>query len=169
MPASCHGGWLFIIAKEMIPVGINIKKFDIRIIKEKGGRYDLDKKLTTPFSAVKVFVEVLELDKRTEELFAMITLDVKNQITGIFEVSKGGLHQSIVHPRNIFQRAILQNAAAVILAHNHPSTDTTASKEDIRITKKLMAAGEILGIEILDHLIIGDENKFSSMKERDLI
>ena len=66
-------------------MGINIKKFDIRIVKENGGRYDLDKKLTTPFSAAKVFVEVLELDKRTEELFAMITLDVKIRLQGFLK------------------------------------------------------------------------------------
>ncbi len=87
---------------------INIQKYDVRLVKEDGGRYDLDKTLHTPASAVNVFTEVLEMDKRTQEVFAIITLDVKSQITGVFEVSKGGLHQSVVHPRIIFQRAILQ-------------------------------------------------------------
>lgn len=100
---------------------VNIQKYSLRIVKESGGRYDLDKVIKNPKDAKNVFVEVLELDKRAEEVFAMVTLDIKNQVTGVFEVSIGSLSSSLVTPREVFKRAILQNAKAIILAHNHPS------------------------------------------------
>ena len=78
--------------------------------------------------------------------------------------STGSLATSIVHPREIFKMAILSNAYSLILAHNHPSGDVTLSKEDINISKRLKECGELIGINILDHVIIGD-NKYLSLKE----
>ena len=95
----------------------------------------------------------------------LITLDTKNNITGIFTVSTGSLNASIVHPREVFKRAVLQNAASIIICHNHPSGDPTPSQEDINTTKRIYDAGKILGIELLDHIIIGD-NDYISLKER---
>jgi len=90
-------------------------------------------------------------------------LDGKNRITTIHVVSEGSLNQSIVHPRETFKSAILANAAAVILAHNHPSGDTTPSREDREITRRLREAGDILGIKVLDHVIVDTDsgNSFS--------
>lgn len=95
-------------------------------------------------------------------------INTKNKPTAIHTVSIGTLNSTVVHPREIFKAAILSNAASIILAHNHPSGDPTPSKEDIGITKRLVDAGELLGITVMDHIIIG-ENNYVSMKKRSLI
>jgi DNA repair protein RadC len=148
---------------------INIQKYSLRVVKEKGGRYDLERKVTNPESAKNVFVDVLDLDKRTEEVFAIIILDVQSQITGVFEVSIGNLSSSLVSPREVFKRAILQNAAAILLGHNHPSSIPDPSSDDIQVTKKLIKAGEIIGIKVMDHIIVGSKDNYVSMKERNVI
>src|SRR3972149_7061142 len=91
------------------------------------------------------------------EEFIIIGLDGKNRLQFLNSVSMGCLTSSIVHPREVFKPAILGNAVSLILCHNHPSGDPTPSQEDISITSKLVAAGELLGIKILDHIIIGDD------------
>jgi DNA repair protein RadC len=83
-------------------------------------------------------------------------------------VAVGGLNSSGVEPREVFKSAVRQSAAAVILVHNHPSGDPTPSREDVALTRRLLQAGELLGIEILDHLIIGD-NKYVSLKAEQLL
>ncbi len=148
---------------------INIQKYSLRVIKENGGRYDLDRTIKSPRDAKNVFIEVLDLDKRAEEIFAIITLDIKNQITGVFEVSVGNLSSSLVTPREVFKRAILQNAAAIILAHNHPSLIPDPSTDDIKITKKLMQCGDVLGIQVLDHVVVGSKHDYVSLKEEGLV
>ncbi|PUU86262.1 MULTISPECIES: RadC family protein [Halanaerobium] len=148
---------------------VNIQKFSLRIVKESGGRYDIDKYVRNPFQARDLFVEVVELDRRTEEVFAIATLDVKNKVTGVFEVSTGTLTSSLVTPREVFKRAILQNAAGIVLAHNHPSGVADASSDDISITKKLQKAGKIMGINVVDHIIIGSRDNFISMQEENLM
>jgi len=100
------------------------------------------------------------LDKDREE-FVVIMLNVKNKIIGISSISVGSLTSSLVHPREVFKPLILHNAAAVILSHNHPSGDPTPSQDDINITSRLKEIGEIMGIKILDHIIVGD-GKFIS-------
>ncbi|PTW01329.1 MULTISPECIES: RadC family protein [Halanaerobium] len=148
---------------------VNIQKFSLRIVKESGGRYDIDKYVRNPFQARDLFVEVVELDRRAEEVFAIATLDVKNKVTGVFEVSTGTLTSSLVTPREVFKRAILQNAAGIVLAHNHPSGVADASSDDISITKKLQKAGKIMGINVVDHIIIGSRDNFISMQEENLM
>ena len=148
---------------------VNIQKFSLRIVKESGGRYDIDKYVRNPFQARDLFVEVVELDRRAEEVFAIATLDVKNKVTGVFEVSTGTLTSSLVTPREVFKRAILQNAAGIVLAHNHPSGVADASSDDISVTKKLQKAGKIMGINIVDHIIIGSRDNFISMQEENLM
>jgi len=154
--------------KEM-RVMVNIQKFSLRIVKESGGRYDIDKYVRNPFQARDLFVEVVELDRRAEEVFAIATLDVKNKVTGVFEVSTGTLTSSLVTPREVFKRAILQNGAGIVLAHNHPSGVADASSDDISITKKLQKAGKIMGINVVDHIIIGSRDNFISMQEENLM
>ncbi len=90
------------------------------------------------------------------EHFVVILLDRKNQVIGFHTVSIGSLTASVVHPREVFKVAILSNAAAVIFGHNHPSGDPTPSAEDKALTSRLVEAGEILGIQVLDHVVIGD-------------
>src|SRR6056297_908717 len=147
-------------------MAINVQKYSLRVVKENGGRYDLDKEISTPNSAMQVFIKILELSKRTEEVFAMLTMDTKSNLTGVFVVSVGNLSSSLVTPREVFKRAILQNSKAIILGHNHPSGDPEPSGDDIQITERLVEAGELLGIDVFDHLIIGSSSNFVSLKER---
>ena len=102
------------------------------------------------------------------EEFIIIGLDGKNRLQFLNSVSMGCLTSSIVHPREVFKPAILGNAVSLILCHNHPSGNPTPSQEDISITSKLVAAGELLGIKILDHIIIGDD-KYVSFADTGLI
>ena len=99
------------------------------------------------------------------EHFVAVLLNTKNHVIAITPISIGSLNASIVHPRELFQRAILANCASVILAHNHPSGDPTPSSEDIELTRRLAEAGKLLDIAVLDHIVVG-ENCFVSLKER---
>src|SRR5574342_287673 len=101
----------------------------------------------------------------TQEHFVCLYLNTKNQVMHKQTVFIGSLNASIVHPREVFKEALKRSAASVICIHNHPSGDPTPSREDIEVTKRLTESGKIVGVELLDHLIIG-ENKFVSLKEK---
>jgi DNA repair protein RadC len=103
-----------------------------------------------------------------KEVFRCALLDAKNRVFKESRISEGTLTNSLIHPREAFRDAIKESAASVIFAHNHPSGDTTPSREDILITERLVNAGEIVGIKVLDHVIIGDE-RYTSMFERGYI
>lgn len=103
-----------------------------------------------------------------KETLKSILMDTKNRVLSIKTVSIGDLSSSIVHPREVFKDAIIASAASLIVAHNHPSGDPTPSADDVAVTKRLMDAGVIIGIDLLDHIVIGD-GKFVSLKERGLI
>lgn len=112
--------------------------------------------LTRYTSPSQIFETFSFLKHETKEYFLTIHLDGKNRICCIDEVSVGSLNQSIVHPREVFKSTLLSSAAAIILLHNHPTGDPTPSSEDIEITRRLREAGEIIGVKVLDHIIIGD-------------
>ena len=95
------------------------------------------------------------------EHFIVLLLDRKNNVTGINTVAIGSLSATVVHPREVFTPAILDKAAAIILAHNHPSGDPAPSPEDKAMTRKLVEAGKLLGIQVLDHIIVGHERAYS--------
>lgn len=99
-----------------------------------------------------------------KETFMELCLDTKNQIIREDTVSIGSLNANVVHPREVFRTALIESAAQIIVAHNHPSGDPTPSREDIEITKKLVETGKIVGIGVMDHVVIGDGRHFS-MKE----
>jgi DNA repair protein RadC len=103
-----------------------------------------------------------------KEYFLILLLDGKNRIIRRVQISEGSLNQSIVHPREVFSPAVKESAAAIILVHNHPTGDPAPSSEDIAITRRLREAGEIMGIKVLDHIIIGD-GEFVSFVERGLL
>ena len=90
------------------------------------------------------------------EVFGILCLTTKHRLIAYHEVSRGCLDSTLVHPREVFKAALLANAAAIILAHNHPSGDPTPSPDDVALTSRLRAVGTLIGIEVLDHLIIGD-------------
>ena len=101
----------------------------------------------------------------TQEHFVCLYLNTKNQVIHRQTVFIGSLNASIVHPREVFKEAFRRSAASIICFHNHPSGDATPSREDIEVTKRLVECGKMIGIEILDHIIIGDK-KYVSMKEK---
>lgn len=100
-----------------------------------------------------------------EEHLKVIMLNTKNMVIYIKEVSVGSLNSSIVHPREVFSEAVKRNSASIIVCHNHPSGDPTPSREDINITERLKDCGKLLGIDLLDHLIIGN-GSYVSLKEK---
>ena len=101
----------------------------------------------------------------TQEHFVCLYLNTKNQVLHKQTIFIGSLNASIVHPREVFKEAFRRSAASIICLHNHPSGDPTPSREDIDVTKRLMDCGKLMGIEVLDHLIIG-EKKYVSLKEK---
>lgn len=104
----------------------------------------------------------------TQESFIIVLLNTKNEIISINDISTGSLNTSIAEPREVFREVLKYPTSSVILAHNHPSGDTSPSIEDIQITKRMIKAGKILGINVLDHIIIGD-NEFRSLKQDRII
>jgi DNA repair protein RadC len=100
-----------------------------------------------------------------QETFLALSLDARNRLRRVSTISMGSLTNSIVHPREVFRSAIREAAGAVVVAHNHPSGDPEPSSEDLAVTRRLCEVGELLGIPLLDHLIVGDEG-YVSLRER---
>lgn len=147
---------------------LNRKRVDIvsiKMVRESSILYS-NRKISSPSDAIELFKKFLYESDR--EQFIVCCMDTKNQPTSINVVSVGTLNSSLVHPREVFKSAILGNSSSIIVAHNHPSGDPSPSKEDIYITERLKEAGKIVGINILDHIIIGD-NRYISFKEKGVI
>jgi len=147
------------------------KAVQIKACFELGKRQDLEPELKDfdikePQSIVKAIRASIK--DKAKEHFKLILLNARNKILGISTISIGSLNASIVHPREVFKDAIVHNAYSVVLAHNHPSGDPEPSEDDLKMTRKLVESGKILGIEVLDHLIIG-KNAFYSFKEEGLL
>lgn len=102
------------------------------------------------------------------EYFKAVFLNTKHHVIAVEIISIGSLDASLVHPRELFKSSIKKSAAAVILVHNHPSGDPSPSREDVEVTRRMIEAGEIIGIQVLDHLVIGKDS-FVSLKERGFI
>lgn len=121
--------------------------------------------ITAPSDVARLLMlKMRDLDR---EHFKALILNIKNEVLKIVDVSVGSLNSSIVHPRELYKSAIRASGARLIIVHNHPSGDPTPSDEDIRLTRRLVEAGSILGIELLDHVIFGD-GRFLSLKEEGL-
>ncbi len=123
--------------------------------------------LTTPQSVEKIMKEIFHIHKETEEYVYELCLNSKLKPVGIFEVSHGTVNQSLISPREFYQKALLAGAAYVIAIHNHPSGCCTPSSEDHKITRKLKEAGQMIGVPLIDFIIIGDER--FSFKEKDFL
>ena len=121
--------------------------------------------ISSPGDALSMLSDIKDQQR---EHFLCLYLNARNQVIHKEVVSIGSLSSAIVHPREVFRPAVAQAAASVILAHNHPSGDVSPSQDDINLTRRLVQAGEIMGIDVLDHLIIGSDD-FISLKERGLI
>lgn len=111
--------------------------------------------------AAQMFREAFDFDHADREVFAAIALNTKNRVLGVWQVSIGSLNASIVHPRELFRTAVMLGAASVVVGHNHPSGDPTPSGADIQLTRRLVKAGDVLGIEVLDHIVVGDTSHVS--------
>lgn len=107
-----------------------------------------------------------DLEQMEQEYLDAIYLNTKNAVISRKNIFKGTLNSSIVHPREIFKEAVRLNAASVIVAHNHPSGDPTPSREDIDVTKRLASCGKMIGVDLLDHIIIGNKGNYVSLKEK---
>jgi len=124
-----------------------------------------NQRYTSPSQVFEMFSFLMQ---ETKEMFITLHLDGKNRIIVMDLVSIGTLNQSLVHPRSIFQTACLSNAAAIICVHQHPTGDPSPSSEDIAITRRLKECGELMGIKVLDHIIVGD-GEYLSFVERGLL
>lgn len=146
---------------------IIIKQIEARyrneVLREDAPKW-VSKRYTAPCQIFEIF-KYLRLEAK--EHFIVLHLDGKNRIVCYDPVSVGSLNQSIVHPREVFKTACLSSAAAILLIHNHPTGDPDPSREDLEITRRLREAGDLLGIKVLDHIIIGDS--YLSFVERGLI
>jgi DNA repair protein RadC len=110
-----------------------------------------------------------EIKDKKKEHFTLVLLNTRNLVVSVEPISTGTLSASLVHPREVFKEAIRHSAASVAIAHNHPSGDVTPSEEDLQLTKRLVQAGKLLGIEVLDHVIVADGDAIFSFKERGLM
>lgn len=143
-----------------------MRLYNYKIVREKTEvYYDGRKSLTSPYSIYEVLKEYYEQNfDMDKEHFSIIMLDTKNKVIGVNLVSMGTLNQTLTHPREIFRPAIMAAANSIFLCHNHPSGNSTPSVEDVSITKRLTEAGQLLGIQVLDHIILGNDN-FTSLRQ----
>lgn len=146
---------------------MRINVYKVVQVKESSCNYHFEGSINSPQSVEKLLNHVFDLSNQAVENFGIISLNTKNKVVGAHLISKGSLNQTIASPRDVFMNAMLNNASSIILFHNHPSGDSTPSKEDIEITKRMVECGELLGIHVLDHVIVG--TSYSSLKEEGLM
>ena len=139
----------------------------ISLVREPGVKLSERPALRTPREAAPLLARYIGESDREQFVIALLT--VRHRLIGFNTVSIGCLTSSLVHPREVFKPAILAGAAALILAHNHPSGDPEPSPDDIALTRRLASAGQLLGMEVLDHLVLGEEGRFVSLKERGVL
>ncbi len=152
---------------------MEIKKYNIelgedkqcKLIEERNYSYPGSVEFSNPENIAKVICSTLRLDKQIEEHALLLCLTTKNKLIGIFEISHGTNRMTLIDMRSIFIRALMVNASSIIVIHNHPSGDPTPSQEDIKITKKLKDAADLMSIPLLDHIIVCD-GCFESMLDK---
>lgn len=138
-----------------------------KLVREESNSY-ITQKITSPDDVGKVARDLLKLHEKDIEEFWVLHLNTRSVISSVQMVSRGSLSETVVHPREVFKAAILANASAAILIHNHPSGFPDPSSNDKMTTKRLVEAGKIIGIQVMDHIIIGKDGLFS-FKENGLI
>ena len=147
-------------------VELDDKKHNI-LVKESACDYQANETFNSPLTISTMLNEVFRLNKQAEEHVYMIAMNTSCNILGIFEVSHGTVNSSLCSPREIFIRALLCGASGIVIAHNHPSQNTTPSKLDLAIAKRMQEACELIGISLFDFLIIG--KNYLSFRENDYI
>ena len=143
------------------------------LVKERAFNYKTENShLESADKVVKMMCDVFQIHLRAEEYVYLLSLDIKCRVLGIFEVGHGTVNACLLHTREIMIRNVLCGASAFIVAHNHPSGELSISRDDVSTTKKLYEAGELMGIHLLDHIIIGREDEkeiYYSMAEHGLL
>ncbi len=124
--------------------------------------------LTSP-NEVLAYLDSLDITSADREVFVVLHLDTRNRVVAHETTSIGSQNASLVHPREVFKAAILKGATSIILAHNHPSGDPAPSKEDIDLTHRLVEAGGLMGIQVLDHVVVAPPGESVSMKELGIV
>jgi DNA repair protein RadC len=136
------------------------------LIKENSCNYPMETEtLNNAPTIVKMLNAVYRLNRQAEEHLYMIALSIKCRPLGVFEISHGTVDCTVVNPRDVFIKALLCGASAIVIAHNHPSGDVTPSKEDRNVYERIRQCGELLGVQLLDSLIVGDSGTYFSMKD----
>lgn len=144
-----------------------VQVLSLRMVKESASIFYPARTIRSPEDAAVLFRRLIgDMDR---EQFCVLCLNTKNEPTALHTVSIGTLNASLVHPRETFKLAILANAASIIACHNHPSGQPDPSPEDVELTERLRDSGALLGIDLLDHLVLGEGISFVSMKERGLM
>ena len=136
------------------------------VLERKGLQLFSGRRVRSPEDAAKIIRDFIGDSDR--ERFVVLGMSTKNEPQVLQVVHTGSINASIVHPRDVMKALILANCASCIVGHNHPSNDVTPSSEDVEVTKRLIEAGNILGIDVLDHLILGSD-KFLSLKDKGYI
>ena len=142
-------------------MAIILKKYDVRLVKEHSGLYDIERKITSSTQASELCKLLYDMDKLPYEKMVMLTLNSQHDVVGCFEISRGTVDEATVYPREIATRALLTNAKAVILTHNHPSGSLNPSKADADLTRRIDDVLRMLDIRLLDHIIVTSDKSYS--------
>lgn len=142
---------------------MTITRQKLLLIKEQEFVYN--QKICSTLDLVSFIKDVLNINNEAQEVAYLLSLNNKNQLVSFTELARGGLNMCNISKNEIFKNVLLSNSSKFILIHNHPSGDPTPSKSDIEVTKEILKGCEILGIEFLDHLVIGDNEYQSIMKD----
>lgn len=147
----------------------NVQKFKLELVREESFTQDYEAQITSPENLHDFFVNVCRLHKRPQETLVAIALDTRGNIIGFTIASIGGISSSVFDPGTVFRFALCCNACSIAIGHNHPSGDSSVSADDLKATIRLAEAGELLGIPLLDHIIVGDDVKYTSLRQSGLI
>jgi len=139
----------------------------VALVREPGVKLAERPSLKTPAEAARVLAEYI--GERDREVFVVALLTIRHRLIGVHTVSMGCLTSALVSPREVMKPAVLASAACLVVSHNHPSGDPEPSAEDVALTRRLVAAGQLLGIEVLDHVVLGEAGRYVSLKERGIL
>ena len=146
-----------------------ITEWSVELVKEATKEYQINEnKANTPENAVEIANAVLKMDRLPHEVVAILTVNAKLVVTGVVRVSLGAMNSTIITPVQIFQPAMLKNAHGIIILHNHPSGDPTPSIQDREMSDRMVEAGRLLGIQVLDSIVIG-HGDYTSLKKIGMI
>lgn len=144
-----------------------VNVYSLRMVREESFTYK-PATITSPESASALLESAFDLSNQPEEVVALIALDTRNVVAGLFIVSRGTVDSSLVHPREVFKRALLCNASSIIIAHNHPGGSLIPSSDDKAITQRIKEAGRIVGVSLSDSLIIARGRCYSFARDKAL-